>query len=63
MKNMQMKELLLYPRIKKAVKESLDTGKDGLCISHAKIPFTKIIEEMHKLIIEIMQAPIEEIRC
>lgn len=62
MKSMQVNELLLYPRIKRSVKETLD-NESGLTITHAKIQFTKRIEDMHVLLIEIMQACLDEIKC
>jgi hypothetical protein len=54
MKGIQVNQLILYPRIKKAVKDSLDRDNSLLNVTHAKIKFSKRIEEMHTLLIEIM---------
>lgn len=62
MKGMQVNELILYPRIKRSVKETLDT-ESGLKVTHANIKFPKRIEDMHTLLIEIMQACLDEIKC
>lgn len=61
MKSLQVSQMLLYPRIKKSVKEALDAA-EGLSVQQNSLKFTKKIEEIHSLLIELMQACIEEIQ-
>jgi len=44
---------VLYPRIKRSVKESLDGGR-GLEILEHSVPFTKRMEELHSLLVELL---------
>lgn len=45
--------MLLYPRIKKSVKDSLDAS-EGLQVVTKQIQFTKKVEEMHTILIELL---------
>lgn len=61
MKGLQVNNLVLYPRIKRSVKESLDDGR-GLEVLEHSIPFTKRMEELHSLLIELLQACLDELK-
>jgi hypothetical protein len=60
MKSLQVNQLILYPRIKKSVKDSLDSAS-GLNVIQNSLKFPKKIEQMHTLLIELMQAAVEEL--
>jgi hypothetical protein len=60
MKSLQVNQLILYPRIKKSVKDSLDSAI-GLNVIQNSLKFPKKIEQMHTLLIELMQAAVEEL--
>ena len=53
MKALQMSNLILVPRIKKSVKDSLD-GVQGIRVFENAIKFNRKMEEMHSLLIEIL---------
>lgn len=61
MARLQVNQLILYPRIKKSVKDSLDEAK-GLEIVEHSIKFPKRMEEIHALLIELMQACLDELK-
>ncbi len=61
MKSLQVNNLLLYPRIRQSIRASLDSV-ELMCIVKSKIDFTPKMEEMHKILIELLQACLDEIK-
>lgn len=61
MKRLQVNNLILYPRIKKSIKDSLDSAKSLQIIEHS-LKFPKKFEEIHGLMIELLQACIDELK-
>lgn len=61
MKCLQVNTLLLYPRIRKCIKDTIDDV--GLIrVIENKLTFTKRMEQMHTILIELMQACLDELK-
>ena len=60
MKKLHVNNLLLYPRIRKCIKDSLD-GVKGIKVIQESIVFNKRTEDIHKCLFELMQSCIDEI--
>lgn len=61
MRSLQVNNLLLYPRIRQSIRNSLDNA-EMISIVKTKIDFTPKMEEMHKILIELLQACLDEIK-
>jgi hypothetical protein len=61
MKSLQVNNLLLYPRIRKSVKDSLDGIKNITIIEH-NIKMTSKQEEIHTILFTVMQACLDELK-
>jgi DNA excision repair protein ERCC-4 len=53
MKSLQVSNLLLYPRIKKSVKDSIDSGV-GMNVIENNIQMNNKMEEIHTMLIELL---------
>ena len=61
MKSLQVSNLLLYPRIKKSVKDSIDSGV-GMNVIENNIQMNNKMEEIHTMLIELLQACVDELK-
>lgn len=54
MRGIEVAEVLLYPRIKRSVRDTLDGEGKGVRVKEVGIQSTKIVKEMQEIMIELM---------